>query len=313
MRSFGHKLRCASFVPHSLVVRGTIAVSTKCRLCEKESDLEISHIIPKFVFKFQKKTSPTGYVRSTENPNRVVQDGIKLRFLCGKCEDLFSKWETKFAGHIFHPYQSGKKEVFEYKDWLVKYLASVSFRTLVYVYEDCGLDYFSDDMRAYAGRAVENLREYLLGHAPHPKEQRQLVILLDILDEKSIRSNPDGMNMYMSRAIEVDVLTTDTDSFIYVKYLKFLQLCPIKLSSNKGWRTARVSPRGGILKVSNHELPDYILDRMRKGAKLAQDSKFDISERQAEILDRRVKENMDKMLLSDIGRSALSEILAKGK
>ncbi len=121
----------------------------QCRLCDKEKSLEISHIVPKFIFRHLKKTSPTGYIRATENPNRPVQDGIKLPFLCGDCEDIFSKWETLFANKVFYPYQNDEAQEFKYEEWLTKYLASVSFRVLVYVYEDTGLDYFSPEMLAH--------------------------------------------------------------------------------------------------------------------------------------------------------------------
>lgn len=105
-----------------------------CRLCNKEANLEVSHILPKFIFKYHKKTSPTGNIRSTKNPNLTTRDGEKLPFLCSECEDIFSKWETRFATDIFHPYQNNELTKFTYGDWLYKYLASVSFRVLVYVY-----------------------------------------------------------------------------------------------------------------------------------------------------------------------------------
>ena len=63
-----------------------------CALCQDKSELELSHIIPKFVLRYLKETS-AGFLRSAENPNTVVQDGEKHYMLCGKCEDLFSKYE----------------------------------------------------------------------------------------------------------------------------------------------------------------------------------------------------------------------------
>ena len=61
-----------------------------CALCHDKSELELSHIIPKFVLRYLKETS-AGLLRSAENPNAVVQDGEKHYMLCGKCEDLFRK------------------------------------------------------------------------------------------------------------------------------------------------------------------------------------------------------------------------------
>lgn len=70
----------------------------KCALCGNEAELELSHILPKFLFRYQKKSSPTGNIRSVVNPNRIVQDGEKLPFLCGGCEDLFSRYCEKSPG-----------------------------------------------------------------------------------------------------------------------------------------------------------------------------------------------------------------------
>ncbi|EIR4730454.1 hypothetical protein LW554_002450, partial [Salmonella enterica subsp. enterica serovar Ouakam] len=99
----------------------------KCRLCGRETVLELSHILPKFIFKYAKSTSLTGHIRATENPNRVVQDGKKTPFLCKECETLFSGWESYFSQNIFHPYQNDEKDSFDYDYRLSKFLASVSF------------------------------------------------------------------------------------------------------------------------------------------------------------------------------------------
>jgi len=283
----------------------------QCRLCDKEKPLEISHIVPKFIFRHLKKTSPTGYIRATENPNRPVQDGIKLPFLCGDCEDIFSKWETLFANKIFYPYQNDEAQEFKYEEWLTKYLASVSFRVLVYVYEDTGLDYFSPEMLAYVDKAIINLKSYLLGKTEHPKEQRQLLLLLDFLAPSSIKDGPENFNSYMGRAIEIDVLTTDYDSFIYVKYLKFLHLCPISLSTNRGWRTARINPKRGLLKVQNHELPDYIMNKMKKGASIFTSSQDKISLKQSGIIQSRLESNIQNLVDSEIGKAVIAEKLIK--
>jgi hypothetical protein len=277
----------------------------------KEEALEESHILPKFIFRYQKASSPTGFIRSTKNPNQPVQDGIKLPFLCSEFEDRFAKWETKFSRNIFYPYQTENGQTFPYDEWLSKYLASVAFRVLVYVYEDCGLDYFSRIMLQHAVNSIESLRNYLLGNNSHPGGNRQLLLLLDTLDAVSIRSNPENFNIYMTRAIEFDVITTDVDSFIFVKYLKFLQLCPIYLSYNKGWRTARISHNSGILRHQDHELPDYVMNKMRAGCNALNSSIHLVSVRQESIINSRVTQNLDKLIESPVGKASLAEHLAK--
>lgn len=66
---------------------------TKCALCGNETELELSHTVPKMAVRTLKKTA-IGNIRSTENPNKTIQDSEKLYMLCGDCEDLFSEKET---------------------------------------------------------------------------------------------------------------------------------------------------------------------------------------------------------------------------
>jgi hypothetical protein len=61
----------------NMTVQGT------CRLCERDGELQESHIIPKFVFAHQKETSATGFLRCSEVINRRAQDGPKLPTPCG--------------------------------------------------------------------------------------------------------------------------------------------------------------------------------------------------------------------------------------
>ena len=102
----------------------------KCALCREESDLELSHIIPKFVFRKIKMNSPTGYMRIFNNPDLRIQDGDKLELLCGSCEDRFSTAETDFANKIFHPYQDSNIQDFIYDSWMNYFITSVNWRTL---------------------------------------------------------------------------------------------------------------------------------------------------------------------------------------
>lgn len=102
----------------------------KCALCGKETNLENSHIIPKFVSKRIVKKSATGFMRNLFSPQRRIQDGSKEYLLCGDCEDRFNIYETVFASKVFNPYKNGKLEDFEYGDWLSKFIVSVNWRTL---------------------------------------------------------------------------------------------------------------------------------------------------------------------------------------
>lgn len=88
-------------------------------------------IIPKFVGKWLKDTSATGYLRQATNPNLRIQDLLTERLLCYDCEGLFSTWEKQFAENIFIPYHSGGKRKFAYEKWLLLFAISLNFRAAI--------------------------------------------------------------------------------------------------------------------------------------------------------------------------------------
>ncbi|EIV8646471.1 TPA: hypothetical protein NJ448_004790 [Vibrio parahaemolyticus] len=72
-----------------------------CKYCEEKEAINNSHIIPSFVYDWVKITSPTGYVRSTNEPNLRKQDGLKSALLCLDCERKFSTVEDGFKKEYF--------------------------------------------------------------------------------------------------------------------------------------------------------------------------------------------------------------------
>lgn len=110
-------------------------MSKICALCKKEPSIKNSHIVPSFVFKWLKDTSATGYLRDIIQPNLRKQDGFKFPLLCQKCETKLSLWENKFYKEIFLPYQNENQGLepasYNYDDWLLKFVISVSWRNIL--------------------------------------------------------------------------------------------------------------------------------------------------------------------------------------
>ncbi|EGQ8080032.1 hypothetical protein [Vibrio aestuarianus] len=73
-----------------------------CKYCGKHEAIENSHVIPKSVYDWLKSTGPTPYIRSTHNPNKREQDGVKSPLLCSNCEGEFSKLEDDFKAEFFN-------------------------------------------------------------------------------------------------------------------------------------------------------------------------------------------------------------------
>ncbi len=125
----------------------------KCALCESERELQESHIIPRFVFKWFKETSP-GAIRSTQTPNLRIQDGAKLELLCADCENLISGWERAFCETIFTPFHLNQFKPVEYSVWALKFAVSVSWRVLQYYFRVDNLAHFTPEQKELAQDAL---------------------------------------------------------------------------------------------------------------------------------------------------------------
>ncbi len=146
----------------------------RCTLCGEEAELEISHVVPRFVGKRLKEDSPKPFLRNTQAPNRRLQDVPKERLLCRNCEERFSQFEDPFSRDIFTPTMEGE----QLDDVVVtrehrNFCASVSWRTLVMTLRQCGseqvTDYSDQDWLAME-RREEELRTFLLDRNPHPSD-----------------------------------------------------------------------------------------------------------------------------------------------
>ena len=123
---------------------GVLNMEKYCRLCGCENtQLRESHIVPKMFYNALKKKSPTGIIREFNNPNKSLQDGLKVPFLCSNCEELFSKYETYFSNKVYMKTVEDDGIVkFDSNDDSISYfLLSISWRILKYSREKMNLKY----------------------------------------------------------------------------------------------------------------------------------------------------------------------------
>ncbi len=182
-----------------------------CVLCKKEGDLQLSHLLPKFVFKHASQRSPTGYLRTTFTPNRRAQDGPKDYLLCADCEQRFSRWEASFS-KIFksNHEQPGRTFCYTEKDALAA--LSIVWRILAVSREhpeiiNLGLD--NDYSRT--DEAFDVWREVLLGEREHPSDFRVHWVWFNIVRPQS--GAPDGINRYIFHASDFDIWANSKQSF----------------------------------------------------------------------------------------------------
>lgn len=69
----------------------------QCRLCKcTDKPLKESHIIPKMFYNELKRNSPTHIMRMADNPNRGVQDGLKLPFCVVNAKNCLANMKELF-------------------------------------------------------------------------------------------------------------------------------------------------------------------------------------------------------------------------
>lgn len=196
----------------------------ECKLCKRYCKLQESHFIPKFVGKWLKKTSITGYIRESNVIHKRRQDIEKEYWLCGDCEKLFSSWETKFSTHIFFPVLEDNQSTLQYSEWMAKFCASLSWRTVTYIRsKNSERNEDSFYVNSLNG-AEEHLAGFLLGREKNLGKYEQHLFPLEEIESTTLENLPPNINRYFLRALGMDILKNRYGIFIYTKLPKFLLL-----------------------------------------------------------------------------------------
>lgn len=178
----------------------------KCRLCKKECELEVSHFIPKFVGKWLKKTSITGFLRESNEVQKRAQDLAKEYWLCSKCEDLFSVWETKFSAKVFHPFVNEEKSEAFYSEWMSKFCASLSWRTLTFIRSKNTFEKKPEGYVQSLDFAESHLAKFLLGQEDNLNQYEQHFFPLERIESTTQKGLPPNINRYFLRTPAMDII-----------------------------------------------------------------------------------------------------------
>jgi hypothetical protein len=230
-----------------------------CRLCGSVRPLLLSHILPKFVFRFQRNTS-TAVIRSHLNPNRPVQDSRKLRFLCRECEERFSAWETAFKREIYDPYHAGKLDGVKYGSWLLKCAVSLSWRALKATIQE-GADRIPADIRLAAAKTESVWRDFLLDQRENPGVFSQYLFLLEPLANTSDPNAPINFASYIQRGSATGIWN-DPGRRCIVTYCMMCSIVVVGVVSASGIRSwgERLKVRRGTLQLNGSSVPTEIVE-----------------------------------------------------
>jgi hypothetical protein len=285
---------------------GNISIST-CALCRQSADLRQSHIVPRFVWDWLKRSSGTGSFRIGLAPNRREQDGFKERLLCGDCERLFSGWETQVAESIFIPIHENGASVIQYGPWLGKFCASISWRTL-FLFRQLGLSHLSSDMLSAADSALDAWRSFLLDQNDDPGPFEHHLLPLESIQDSTVPETPPNMNRYFLRTVDLDVACNVNSAFVYAKLCRLMLVGFIQMPKETTWEGTKVDYESGAIRPRSYKLPgefgQFLIGRANRMAVL----QSGISDRQKGKLDQAISSNPDRIAQSESFRAMVYDV-----
>jgi len=282
-----------------------------CKLCLKNRELRESHVIPKFVAKWIKDTSATGYLRQGVQPNLRKQDFQTERLLCGECEQRLSQWENLFAKTIFFPYHNDGKREFEYADWLLRFSVSLIWRL--------GISEL-DDFRNYQPELVNDLeralsvwRDYLLGDVSMRETYGFHLFFVDFVKSVQGGSVPEGLHWYNLRVVDGTLPANDSEVYGFVKLpamVFFSGIMPRRPSKFKNTRIFEHGKiRAAVQAISNPVFGEFYLNRANQAWEMTKAT----SVKQQEKIQESINNNPEKSFKSQSFRVFLAEQYWKSK
>lgn len=225
----------------------------------EENKLMKSHLIPKFVGRYIKKTSLASNLRNLHgNVNKPEQDLLKEYLLCDSCEGLLNNFETPFSNNIFRKLHDGDNK-FNYDEWLLKFVVSISWRIGI---SELQKEYeLTSQQQENLTKTLEVWRDYLMGNKKLPSSSNHNIYLI----EKSKFENSIGYFDYFFRSVDSHLnFSLGKKGAIYTLLPGILMVSYIGATSNSEWKNTRIYDWGefrlGSQKASI-EITKYMLDR----------------------------------------------------
>jgi hypothetical protein len=276
--------------PANLTIRQGI-----CRLCGKQADLRESHIYPAFAVRWLKESSATGYLRSTGSDKRM-QDTDRVKLLCADCEQILSKDEKQFAEKLFVPLQEGRKQSFDYEEWLIRFLVGFHFRILV-TREGVGPQHAEE----HYARVEEDWKQFLLGKKSDWGQSEFHVFFSDVIQDASQPVSP-KTNWYLATAL--DSRPTFSDSGHAGCYGKLLRVMSFSFMSSRDplkeqWDGTQVFARGKLVGPRQSIKSSGFWPLIQASIKAVEEKEITMTDRQTNALLDAIQKDPQRFLNSE--------------
>ena len=258
-----------------------------CSLCKEQKTLKKSHIIPKFVGAWIKKTSVTGRMRAGMTPNKRVQDLNKDYLFCGECEQIFSRFEKYFSEKIFKPFLNANNPIIEYNEYLRKFTVSILWRLLIYFYPE--VKWKNNKNKAAAENMETTWRNYLYSDVNLIDDQLYMLMLKMVPDAKPIEGTTLDINWYFYRSTDGTIAQSDDESFVYVKIPGFAFFASLNNNPLQYFKNCHILNNGSFnFNTQDVELTIFRFLYQRSRVALSPSSKMSQTQRE------RIKEDYEK-------------------
>lgn len=283
------------------------SVDLPCALCGSRAPLHLSHILPAFVIRWLRESAGGNPIRNSQDPNRRVQDGEKRYLLCSECEQRFSKWEKRFADHVFYPYLKDEAGTYPYGPWLLQFCVSVSWRVLKLSLEESNLHEWQPGVLDAAQLAEERWRSFLLGNVPHPGPfEQHLIPFSQILP--SGQGEPSNINRYLTRAVQIDLCQGTSVAFTFAKLGRFGICGFIVAPTSNRWVGTKVNANEGRISPRAYRLPAGLWRYLIAKAKDVRAALASVSPVQHKKIEENLLRNQNRFVGSDAFKAMQADI-----
>jgi hypothetical protein len=277
----------------------------ECALFKTKSELRESHIYPKFVIDYTKKTG-SRFLRKTVNPNKREQDGIKLHLLSHTAEQEFGKREKWFAENIFVPYLTEQKYTLPYDENMYYFAVSFLWRVLVLnLKTDLNINkYWYYNLLI---KAEKEWREYLANdRIPEKFSNINLMFTDRVLTNNSELK---GVDFYTTRVMDATIVDNKphTCLLIYGKFNKFIFWGVLKDYGGEELLTdTRINPSRGVFRIPQKF--EYFPIVSFLGNRIKEVNSFPLpNQSQQEKIEKEILKDPIAFWNSDVGKSLFND------
>lgn len=277
--------------------------SGACYLCGEVGTLCRSHIIPKFVGDWLRQTGVTGRLRSSQAPDRLVQDLAWRYMLCAKCEEQFSRFESDVCERIFRPLHGRTAERFRYGPSFARFAVSVVWRALVVLRREGRLQGF-DQCPGCVDAAENTWRGFLSGHATTPAPHVVHALPLDIPSNLDTTGLSPSWGRFVLRTPVIGARYRGGSGYVIVKMARLIVFgVVVPGPERKDWKRTQLHVGEGAWGVDEWHVPGWFRHYLNNGARMIQEVDQGLSARQKRVSRARA----DEIVARDPGAIAASD------